>query len=47
VSLFIPEPKLTTDNAVMIAVASYLRHFGKGTQNPRQILAEGHLRLSV
>lgn len=46
--LHIPEKQLTTDNALMIAVAGYFRIFSKndfGTVSKRDIKPKGNLAL--
>ncbi|MBX4215840.1 tRNA (adenosine(37)-N6)-threonylcarbamoyltransferase complex transferase subunit TsaD [Candidatus Parcubacteria bacterium] len=45
VTFHIPEAALTTDNALMIAVAGYFRALAK-IKGPRTIAAQGNLRLS-
>jgi len=45
IQLFIPEQKLTTDNAVMIAVAGYFRLSERKTAKPDDVRADGNLRL--
>ena len=44
VMLLLPERELTTDNALMIAVAGYLK---KTTKRPQSIAARGNLSLGV
>ena len=50
ITLLMPDPKLSTDNAMMIALAAYLRIISqpKGKKlevSPSRIRAIGHLRL--
>lgn len=45
VALYIPEPSLATDNAIMIAIAGYFRSASPATDT-KEITAEGHLRLA-
>lgn len=44
-SVFIPKHNLTTDNAVMIAVAGFYNHLAGKTASPETIIANGNLAL--
>jgi len=46
-ALYIPQVEFTTDNAVMIAVAGYFRLLKKENREPKSILAQGNLKLSL
>ncbi|MBX4199159.1 tRNA (adenosine(37)-N6)-threonylcarbamoyltransferase complex transferase subunit TsaD [Candidatus Parcubacteria bacterium] len=46
VDLRLPSPELTTDNAVMIAIAAYVRHLTHGLTPSEDIRARGNLPLS-
>ena len=43
--LYLPEPRLTTDNAVMIALAAHARMTFGGPRDPATIIADGNLSL--
>lgn len=43
--IFLPEKNLTTDNALMIALAAYLRAYHKKLKAVKNITAKGNLRL--
>ena len=46
IQLFFPTIEMTTDNALMIAIAGYLRSIKNKTLNIKDLSAEGNLRLS-
>jgi len=47
VTLYLPEPKHTTDNAVMIGAAGYLKHCKGDAESPHaDIRAQGNLKLA-
>jgi N6-L-threonylcarbamoyladenine synthase len=46
-ALYIPEPSLTTDNAVMIAIAGFFKSKSEALPSPEKITAEGGLRLQL
>ena len=45
-ALYLPSPKLTTDNAAMIAAAGYLRAINKEFIEPEKLEAKGNLSLN-
>lgn len=46
ITLYVPEPSLTTDNAIMIGIAGYFHRNQDTPTDPQEITAEGHLRLA-
>ena len=46
VKLLVPETSLSTDNALMIALAAYIRYEKDGVSDRSVIEAQGNLRLS-
>lgn len=44
--LYLPDPSLTGDNAIMIALAGYFRHLKGEKIDPESLMADGTLRLS-
>ncbi len=45
VELFIPSPELTTDNAIMIGIAAYIRIITNRLEEAKEIIAKGNLDL--
>ena len=45
-SLLVPESNLSTDNALMIALAAYIRYEKNGVEENSVIQAQGNLALS-
>ncbi|MAZ40787.1 tRNA (adenosine(37)-N6)-threonylcarbamoyltransferase complex transferase subunit TsaD [bacterium] len=44
-TLYLPTPKLSTDNAIMIAIAGYMRHTQNPESTPQDFVATGNLAL--
>ncbi|MBX9906268.1 tRNA (adenosine(37)-N6)-threonylcarbamoyltransferase complex transferase subunit TsaD [Patescibacteria group bacterium] len=47
VTLYLPDPKLTTDNSVMIALAAYAKYKPGETLEKKEIVAQGNLSVSA